>query len=42
MLTHMPQPYGERWAIPTTGGTAHQLTHNEWEDGLARWGVFER
>ena len=32
-----PQPYGELLAIHLGDGTKVRLTHNKWEDGLARW-----
>lgn len=38
LLASGPQPYGELWAIPVEGGRAVRLTHDKWEDGLARWG----
>lgn len=39
LLASGPQPYGELWAIPVEGGSAIRLTHDKWEDGLARWGA---
>jgi Tol biopolymer transport system component len=38
-LTWFPQPYGDMWAIPVTGGRAVRLTHNTWEDGPCDWGA---
>lgn len=37
LLASAPQPYGELWAILVEGGSAIRLTHDKWEDGLARW-----
>ena len=37
-LTGAPQPYGELWAVPVSGGLAVRLTHNKWEDGPSDWG----
>jgi len=41
LLASAPQPYGELWAIPVEGGDAVRLTHDKWENGLARWGRIE-
>lgn len=41
LLAMAPQAYGELWAIPVEGGRAVRLTHDKWEDGLARWGVVD-
>lgn len=40
LLASGPQPYGELWAISVEGGRAVRLTHDKWEDGLARWGTW--
>lgn len=37
-LTWFPQPYGELWAVPVSGGPAVRLTHDKWEDGPSDWG----
>jgi TolB protein len=37
-LTWFPQPYGELWAVPVSGGAAVRLTHDKWEDGPSDWG----
>jgi Tol biopolymer transport system component len=37
-LTWFPQPYGDLWAVPVSGGEAVRLTHNKWEDGPNDWG----
>ena len=37
-LTGAPQPYGELWAVPVSGGAAVRLTHDKWEDGPSDWG----
>jgi TolB protein len=37
-LTWFPQPYGELWAVPVSGGPAVRLTHDKWEDGPNDWG----
>jgi hypothetical protein len=37
-LTVAPQPYGELWAVPASGGPAVRLTHDKWEDGPSDWG----
>jgi Tol biopolymer transport system component len=37
-LTWFPQPYGDLWALPMSGGDAIRLTHNKWEDGPSDWG----
>jgi len=37
-LTWFPQPYGDLWAVPISGGEAVRLTHNKWEDGPNDWG----
>lgn len=33
-----PQPYGDLFAVPVSGGPAVRLTHNKWEDGPNDWG----
>jgi Tol biopolymer transport system component len=37
-LTAVPQPYGDLWAVPVSGGTAVRLTDDKWEDGPSDWG----
>ena len=39
-LWPIPQPYGDLWAIPATGGDAIRLFHNKWEDGPGDWGYI--
>ncbi|MBS3822205.1 MAG: PD40 domain-containing protein [Phycisphaerae bacterium] len=41
VYTRAPQPYGEVWAIPASGGEAVRLTRDKWENGLPRWGRGE-
>jgi Tol biopolymer transport system component len=41
-LTWFPQPYGELWAVPVSGGAAVRLTHDKWEDGPSDWGYVPR
>lgn len=38
VLTPVPQPYGELWAVPVRGGAAVRLTHDKWENGPNDWG----
>jgi Tol biopolymer transport system component len=37
-LTWFPQPYGELFGVPVTGGPTVRLTHDKWEDGPSDWG----
>lgn len=37
-LSWFPQPYGELYAVPVSGGPAVRLTHDKWEDGPSDWG----
>lgn len=39
-LTPQPQPYGELWAVPVSGGEAIRLTSDKWEDGPSDWGYL--
>jgi Tol biopolymer transport system component len=37
-LTHVPQPYGDLWAVSVAGSPAIRLTDDKWEDGPSDWG----
>jgi Tol biopolymer transport system component len=40
LLTPQPQPYGELYAVPISGGPALRLTHDKWENGPNDWGYL--
>ena len=38
LLSSVPQPYGDLYAVRVTGGPAVRLTDDKWEDGPNDWG----
>jgi Tol biopolymer transport system component len=37
VISIVPQPYGDLWAVPFDGGEAIRLTDDKWEDGPSDW-----